>query len=123
MEEWLFKRLSLGYDIARGSVTSQEEMRHHIKALQPDEKTGDRIEAMINQNCTMAFAFTRHINREYPELIAQLQSKSARRLLLNHERALIWKMEHEGVLETAEAQHLIDNIETQMLKLREEENN
>ena len=123
IDEWLFKRLSLGYDIARGFVASQEEMRHHIKALQPDEKTGDCIEAMIDQNCTMAFAFTRHINREYPELITQLQSKSARRLLLNHERALIWKMEHEGVLETAEAQHLIDDIETQMLKLREEENN
>jgi hypothetical protein len=66
---------------------------------------------MIDQNCTMAFAFTRHIKREYPEFIAQIQSKSARRLLLNHERALIWKMEHEGVLETAEAQHLIDNID------------
>jgi hypothetical protein len=32
-------------------------------------------------------------------------------------------MEHEGVLEAAEAQHLIDDIETQMLKLREEEKN
>jgi hypothetical protein len=30
-------------------------------------------------------------------------------------------MEHEGVLEDAEAQLLIDNLETQMLKLREEE--
>jgi hypothetical protein len=123
MEEWLFKRLSLGYDIARGFVTSQEKMRCHIKALQPDEKTGDRIEAMIDQNCTMAFAFIRHINHEYPEFVARLQSRSASRLLLNHERALIWKMVHEGVLETAEAQHLIDNIETKMLKLREEENN
>ena len=122
-EEWLFTRLSLSYDIARGFVTAQEEMRQHIKALQPDEKTGDRIEAMIDQNCTMAFAFTHHINREHPELVTQLQSKSARRLLLNHERALIWKMEHEGVLEAAEAQHLIDDIETQMLKLREDENN
>jgi hypothetical protein len=65
----------------------------------------------------------RSIHREYPEFIAQLQSKSARRLLLNHERALIWKMVHEGVLEAAEAQHLIDSIETRMLKLREEENN
>ena len=98
-------------------------MRDHVKALQPDEQAGDRVQAMIDQNCAMAFAFNRYINGEYPELVAQLQSKSARRLLLNHERSLIWKMEHEGVLETAEAQHLIDNIETQMLKLREEENN
>ena len=123
MDDWLFTRLSLGYDIARGFVSAQEEMRDHIKALQPDEQAGDRVEAMIDQNCTMAFAFTRYINHEYPELVAQLQSKSARRLLLNHERSLVWKMEHEGVLEAAEAQLLIDNIEKQMLKLREEENN
>jgi len=121
MDEWLFKRLSLAYDIARGFVTAQEEMRNHVKALQPDEQSGERVEMMIDQNCAMAFAFARFINREYPDLVAQLQSKAARRLLINHERALIWKMEQEGVLEAAEAQHFIDNIETQMLKLREEE--
>jgi hypothetical protein len=41
--------------------------------------------------------------------------------LLNHERSLIWKMEHDGVLETAEAQLMIDNIEAQMLKIRTED--
>ncbi|MCU7834312.1 MAG: sodium:proton antiporter [gamma proteobacterium symbiont of Taylorina sp.] len=120
MEEWLFTHLSLNYDIARGFVTAQEEMRNHIKDLQPDAKTGDRIEMMIDKNCAQAFSFTRYINNEYHDLISNLQSKSARRLLLNHERSLIWKMEHDGILETAEAQHLIDNIETQMLKMRGE---
>lgn len=122
MEEWLFTHLSLSYDIARGFVNAQEEMRIHIKALQPDEQTGSDIEGMIDKNCAQAFSFTRHINNEFPKLITQLQSKSARRLLLNHERSLIWKMEHDGILEAAEAQHLIDNIETQMLQMREEEN-
>ena len=121
MDEWLFTRLSLAYDIARGFVTAQEEMRSHVKSLQPDTQSGEYVEAMIDQNCAMAFAFTRYLNREYPDLVARLQYKSARRLLLNHERTLIWKMEHEGVLEAAEAQHLIDNIENQMLELREEE--
>jgi Na+/H+ antiporter len=122
MEEWLFTHLSLSYDIARGFVEAQEKIRCHIKSLQPDEATGNHIETMIDQNCFRAFTFTDHINREYPELISPLQCKSARRLLLNHERSLIWKMKYDGVLETAEAQHLIDNIETQMLKMREEEN-
>lgn len=122
MEKWLFSQLSLNYDIARGFVTAQEEMRLHVKALQPDQKTGEEIEAMIDKNCTQAFSFTRHINHEYPEFISQLQSKSAQRLLLNHERSLILKMEHDGVLETAEAQHLIDNIETQMINVRKQKN-
>ncbi len=122
MDEWLFTHLSLSYDIARGFIEAQEEIRRHIKALQPDESTGSHVETMIDQNCSRVFTFTRHINRKYPELISQLQSKSARRLLLNHKRSLIWKMEHDGVLEATETQHLIDNIETQMLKMREEEN-
>jgi NhaP-type Na+/H+ or K+/H+ antiporter len=121
MDDWLFSRLSLSYDIARGFVEAQEEMRKHIADLQPDEATGEQIEAMIDLNCVQAFTFIRHVNESYPDLIATLQSKSARRLLLNHERSLIWKMEHDGVLETAEAQHLIDNIENQMLQMREEE--
>ena len=122
MDEWLFTHLSLSYDIARGFVNAQEEMRHHIKALQPDEQTGNDIAEMIDENCSRAFNFTRHINNEFPKWITKLQSKSVRLLLLNHERSLIWKMEHDGILESAEAQHLIDNIETQMLKMRSEEN-
>ena len=90
----------------------------YILKLQPNQETGDRIEEMVDKNCSVAFAYIRHINEAYPELMTQLQSKSARRLLLNHERSLIWKMEHNGILESAEAQHLIDNIESQMLKNR-----
>lgn len=122
VEKWLFTHLSLGYDIARGFVEAQEKVRCHIKSLQPDEATGKHIETLIDQNCSMAFTFTDHIRRDYPHLISALQRKSARRLLLNHKRSLIWKMKDDGVLETAEAQHLIDNIESQMLKIRNEEN-
>ena len=117
IDEWRFTHLSLNYDIARGFVNAQEEMRRHIRALQPDQESGNRIEAMIDKNCSQAFAFTKFITQEYSELITQLQTNSAKRLLLNHERSLIWKMKHDGVLENAEAQYLIDNIENQMLKM------
>ncbi|MBT4835970.1 MAG: sodium:proton antiporter [Methylococcales bacterium] len=118
MDNWLFTRLSLNYDVARGFVAAQEVLRQHIQSLQPDEITGGKVEAMIDKNCTQVFSFIRHINQVYPQLIEQLQSKSAKRLLLNHERSLIWGMQHDGILETAEAQHLIDNIETKMIKVR-----
>ena len=118
MDNWLFTRLSLSYDIARGFVTAQEEIERHIKKLQPDQESGERVRAMVAANRALAFSFTQHVNEKYPELITQLQSISARRLLLNHERTLIWKMQHDGVLESAEAQLLIDNIETQMLSTR-----
>ena len=114
MDNWVFSHLSLSYDIARGFVTAQEQIRVHIQKLQPDKITGDKVEEMVDKNCAIAFIFIKHVNEKYPELITELQSKSAKRLLLNHERSLIWKMEHDGVLETAEAQHFIDDIESQM---------
>ena len=116
MDNWVFTHLSLSYDIARGFITAQEKIRLHVKKLQPSQQAGDLIEDMINKNCSMTLSYIQHVNETYPELISQLQLKSVRRLLLNHERSLIWKMEHDGVLENAEAQHLIDDIELQMHK-------
>lgn len=118
MDNWVFTHLSLSYDVARGFITAQEKIRLHVKKLQPSQETGDLIDEMINKNCSITFSYIQHINETYPELITQLQFKSIRRLLLNHERSLIWKMEHDGVLENAEAQHLIDTIESQMRKNR-----
>ena len=119
MQDWLFSHLSLNYDIARGFVEAQEVMRMHIEQLQPNAETGRAVDAMIDQNCAQAFAFTRHISEQYPQLISSLQLLSAQRVMLNHERSLIWKLHHEGVLEDAEAQHLIDHIENQMRQTRE----
>jgi hypothetical protein len=121
VDEWIFSRLSLGYDVARGFVEAQEEMRRHIRPLAPSPETAAWVESMIDLNCTQAFNFTRHVSEHYPALVTSLQTRSAKRLLLNHERSLIWKMEHEGVLEDAEAHHLIDRIEEQMARMSKEE--
>ena len=121
VDEWIFSRLSLGYDIARGFVEAQEEIRRHIHALSPSPEATARVEAMLEANAAQAFAFTRHIGEHYEWLVKSLQTRSAKRLLLNHQRTLIWKMQHEGVLEDAEAQHLIDEIEVQMANMRDEE--
>lgn len=121
IQEWLFSRLSLGYDIARGFVEAQEEMRKHIHELRPSAEAGRMAEEMIDRNCRQAFVFIRHLNDQYPDLVKSLQALSAKRLLLNHQRSLIWNMQHEGVLEEAEARHLIKHIEITMREIREEE--
>jgi len=112
--EWIFTRLSLNYDIARGFVEAQAEMQAHIKELTDSTALQDEINTMIEKNKKEAFDFTKMIEKEYSGLISSLQESSARRLILNHERSLIWKMQHEGVLEDAEAQKLIETIEEKM---------
>ena len=121
VSDWRFTYLSLSYDVARGFITAQDEIELYVRELQPSQESGDKIRDMIEKNRSMTFSYIHHIAKEYPELITQLQSKAAKRLLLNHERSLIWQMEHEGVLENAEAQHLIDNIEAKMRSNRSSE--
>jgi NhaP-type Na+/H+ or K+/H+ antiporter len=122
MDDWLFSRLSLAYDIARGFVEAQEDMRRHIPKLSPNPEVSERVEAMIDKNCSQAFAFTHYIGEHFASLVTSLQTRSAKRLLLNHERSLIWKMQHDGVLEETEALYLIEQIEDQMANMRKELN-
>ncbi len=119
IQAWLFTHLSLNYDVARGFVEAQEEMRRHILSLEPNPEIGAYVDSLIKKNINKAFSFTQYINNAYPELIVKLQKKSAHRLLINHKRSLIWKMEHDGVLEAAEAQHLVDLVEIEMSKMKE----
>lgn len=120
MERWLFTRLSLNYDIARGFVVAQNEIVTHVSSLSPSENAKDRVNSMIKQNILDAMAFTETLNLRYEKLVLKLQLASARRLLLNHERSLVWKMEEEGVLEEAEAQILIERLEKQMANMARE---
>ena len=114
VEKWIFSRLSLDYDIARGFVDAQDEMKKHIDDLAPSDEAKEEAYRMIEQNKIAAFTFIKLIEVQYATLISDLQLSSARRLILNHERSLIWKMQHEGVLEDAEAQKLIEIIENKM---------
>lgn len=118
VESWIFTRLSLNYDIARGFVEAQDEMKKHVDTLAPSEDMKAESRIMIDKNRYAAFEFTKMIEDEYASLIASLQLSSAQRLILNHERSLIWKMQREGVLEEAEAQKLIQVIEEKMKEKR-----
>lgn len=120
MQRWLFTRLSLNYDIARGFVVAQNEIVNHVVSLSPCETVQEKVNSMIKQNILDAMAFTETLNLRYEELVLKLQLASARRLLLNHERSLVWKMEEEGVLEEAEAQILIERLEKQMAEMTQQ---
>jgi len=114
LENWVFSKLSLSYDVARGFVEAQDEMLRHIDKLSPSDDAKEKVQEMIKQNKSEVSIFIEHIGKEYTSLVKSLQDSSARRLLLNHERSLIWKMEHDGVLEEAESHHLIELVEQQM---------
>ncbi len=121
LDTWIFHRLSLGYDVARGFVEAQEEVRRHLRELAPSGGAAAQVETMLEQNRSQAFAFTRRVGEHLPDLVRSLQSRAARRLLLNHRRALIWQMHREGILEEAEARRFVEEIEQQMAAMSTEE--
>lgn len=114
VEDWIFSHLSLNYDIARGFVEAQDEMKRHLDELAPSEEIKAVATELIEDNRRAAFNFTKKIESEYTSLISSLQMSSAQRLILNHERSLIWKMHKEGVIEDSEAEKLVQIVETQM---------
>lgn len=116
VEHWIFTHLSLNYDIARGFVEAQDEMEKHLPELAPSEDMKAYVLECLEQNRHAAFNFIRMIEAEYASLISSLQLASARRLILNHERSLIWKMHHEGVIEDSEAERLVSMVEDKMKK-------
>ena len=118
VESWIFTRLSLNYDIARGFVEAQNEMSRHVDELAHSDELKAEIEMMIEHNRHAAFSFVKLIEEEYAALISSLQLSSARRLILNHERSLIAKMQSDGVLEASEAKKLIEMIEEKMKAAR-----
>ena len=89
-------------------------MLRHLDKLSPSDEAKEKVKTMIEHNKSEVSIFIKHLGREYASLVESLQDGSARRLLLNHERSLIWNMEHDGVLEEAEAHHLIELVEQQM---------
>jgi NhaP-type Na+/H+ or K+/H+ antiporter len=114
LDTWIFNRVSLCYDVARGFMEAQEEMKKHIAKLAPSSDAKMEAENLIDNNRQVAFEFAKLIEIEYASSIASLQLNSAQRLILNHERSLIWKMQREGVLEDSEAQKLVEIIEEKM---------
>lgn len=114
IEQWTFRRLSLSYDIARGFVEAQNKMREHLNELTPSAEAKIEATKHLDENCEEAFNFIKMIEDEYASLVVALQLGSAKRLILNHQRSLIWKTHHKGALEDAEAKKLIENIENKM---------
>jgi NhaP-type Na+/H+ or K+/H+ antiporter len=113
-----FNRLALGYDIARGFIQAQEALDSHIEALAPNPAAAEQVHQLVKENKLLTQQRIESLRESFPEIIQQLQSQAATRLLLNRERSIIHQQLTQAVLDTPEAQRLLDDVEERMQALQ-----
>ena len=112
-----FDRLALGYEVARGFMSAQDEVLSHIEALGHTQDEIDSVREDISKNKQMTYDFMLNLNNIFPEMVCAIQTKTAKRLLYNKERCVIEKLLDSGVLDKPEARKMIDAIEAKMFLL------
>ncbi len=115
-----FRRLALGYDVARGFIQAQEALESHIDTLAPDAEIAVMVRQQVELNKHLTFERIESLRMSFPEIIQALQSQAATRLLLNRERAVINDQLKQAVLDKPEAQKLLNMVEERMAALQKE---
>ena len=118
MKHWALKlsftRLSLSYDVARGFIQAQEELQSHVDDLAPNTREADLVHAMVAKNNKATHEYITTLRESFPEIIRDLETYSATRLLLYRERAVIAQQLKQAVLDKPEAERMIMDVEKRM---------
>jgi len=112
-----FNRLSLSYEVARGFIQAQNELKSHIDELAPNTKAADEVHAMVEDNKQTTLCYIASLRETFPEIIHSLETYSACRLLLYRERAVISQQLKQAVLDKPEAERMIMAVEKRMSTL------
>jgi len=116
---FIFTRLTLGYEVARGFLQAQDELESHIASLAPSEQEAEVVKGFVQQNKVKTLEYINNLRETFPEIIHALETHSATRLLLNRERMVIKHQLAQAVLDAPEAKRMIMNIESRMAKLQQ----
>ncbi|WP_096086150.1 cation:proton antiporter [Agaribacterium haliotis] len=113
-----YRRMSLGYEITCGFLRAQLEVQNYVDKLAPNAAAVKLVNEKIQRNINDAHKRTALLRDTFPELIGELESSSARCLVLRRKRAIVQRQLDHAVLDKAEAQKMIDDIEAELAKNR-----
>lgn len=113
-----YSHLALGYDLARGFMEAQVELKSHIRELTPDSRLAKVLDLEVAHNLAMAERYIDQIRGCHPELVQALETQAASRLLLNRERTVIRRQLGMAVLAQPEAEKLLKGVEGRMNTLQ-----
>jgi len=113
----LYDRLAFGYDIARGYVVAHEEISEILESIVNDDNVAMDLQIELNFNRGIALGAIKKLRETFPEITIAIETKTAARLILNHERNSIKKMYEGGMLNEVEKQRLVGAVERRMKRI------
>ncbi|ACF14274.1 cyclic nucleotide-binding protein [Chloroherpeton thalassium ATCC 35110] len=113
----LYDRLAFGYDIARGYVVAHEEISETLESIIHDDAVAMNLQVEMNYNRGIALGAIKKLRETFPEITMAIETKTAARLILNHERNSIKKMYEGGMLNEIEKERLVAAVERRMKRI------
>ncbi|NQD95360.1 peptidase, partial [Pseudomonas sp. CrR25] len=112
-----FQHLAAVYGTLRGYLQAQQALLTLATDLAPDPAMAEAVRRQIGANLEQAQALLAQLRHEHGSVVAQLETYTALRLLLNRQREAVQHLADEGVLEPAESRKLIERVEERMFEL------
>lgn len=110
-----FGKFAVRYEAERGFIRAQVQiMRAYVSQLAPDREVEQAVRKEIVSNKRETMMGIEKFRDEHPEMISGLETRVAKRILLNQERGEILGMVESGVLDEAESEKMIEEIEQRM---------
>lgn len=113
-----FDRLALGYDVARGFIHAQDANLELIEQLAPSAESAESVKKEILKNKSDTYVRIEQLRKTFPEVVVALETRAACRSLLNRQRGVIDGLIDAGLLDTAEAERLLKNVDERVKQLR-----
>jgi hypothetical protein len=110
-----FGKFAVRYEAERGFIRAQVQiMRAYVSQLAPNKGVEQAVRKEIVANKRETMMGIERFRDEHPEMISGLETRVAKRILLNQERGEILGMVESGVLDEAESEKMIEGIEHRM---------
>ncbi len=116
-EQLAFKRLTTDYEVARGFARAQIHIMGYVRRLSPARELTRELRDEIILNKRETLMGIAQLGAEYPRMISGIETRVAKRILLNQERISIASLVESGVLDTTEAEKMIEDVEQRMQQL------
>lgn len=115
-----FKRLSIGYEIAKGFLHAQDEMLKNLPSIAPDIETRDKIIKDILANKEITYAHIQNMRDTFPKILTHVETYSATRSMLYKKRSLIKGLVASGILDETETKKMISHVEDKIQDLNKQ---
>ena len=114
----LAPQLQTWHDIAFGFLSVHEHLEHEIDHWTTNEKHLSLLQHVMHENMEGARKSLERLQDVLPEVIFDVNTRQAARIMLNSTREKIQGLETAGMLAAPQAAKMVEQVETQMRRLK-----